>query len=291
MAQHTAHFPSEVRLDHLKFGVQKMFRAPHDWNMPVTYNGMPLQIQTPIMRNVFGLREYTNAGGRSAYSMSLALDANGDVGEFRAFLEHFDAVMTQKLQATNYYSSIRPSTKPDRYAPTLRVKVKERNGYFQCDFLEGHVPVASKVSAVHMRKNARCRLCLELMPVWSAGSRIGTSWKVVSCQTVVSPAFRDPPPTFVIEENSPIKPTDLSVALEEAVEPYVPLQVAPPLLRQANVRTPPMLCGPFNVAFQAPAPKPLELPKIQPPPECIINFDCYAKPKSWIELDEESDDD
>ena len=190
---HSALFPSEFDAKLLRFGSKKSFgNGQDDWNMPVLYDGLPLQIQTPIMRNVFGLSKYENNSGRVSYSLSWCLEPQGDVNEFREFIEYLDKLFTDELIKEGlfkfpYYSSIRPSRKAE-YSDTLRVKLKTRYDEFDCAFKDGRASRHWKVDDTdRVRANDLARLSLELMPVWCAGGKIGTSWKAVAIQKHINP--------------------------------------------------------------------------------------------------------
>ncbi len=190
---HSALFPSEFDAKLLRFGAKKSFgHGKDDWNMPVLYDGLPLQIQTPIMRNVFGLSKYENHSGRVSYSLSWCLDAQGDVAEFRTFIEYLDSLFEEELKKSGqsnhpYYSSIRPSRKAE-YSDTLRVKLKTRYDEFDCSFKDGRATRRWKTSDTErVSANDLARLSLELMPVWCAGGKIGTSWKAVAIQKHINP--------------------------------------------------------------------------------------------------------
>ena len=226
-------FPAEVDTDQFTVGSKRVFGGPDDWSMPIFYDGLPMQLQTPWLRNVFGMNSYTNPGGKTSYSLSFQLSDTGDDAQFTAFLtgldDHFKDLVPVEA---NYHSSVRPCTKLDesghpKYPPTFRVKLKAKFDKFDCDLMQNQ---ESKKWTINEAMNGKgginhgdqCRLILELLPVWSAGGRWGTSWKALSIQVLKKEGFRnmgDPPPfakTFAASVPSP------SLAISSVSRPSLP---------------------------------------------------------------------
>lgn len=185
-------FPSEFDTTLLTLGVKKRFGPSDDWSMELLYDGLPLQLQTPWMRNVFGITRYVNPGGRDSYSLSWELEPTGDVGEFASFLGDLDTWFEEYVKKEgikeNYHSSVRPCNKYDdegkpRFNPTFRVKLKQRYDNFACTFLESRVAKRWPVTdCERVQRGDMCRMIIELLPVWCAGGKVGTTWKAVTLQ-------------------------------------------------------------------------------------------------------------
>lgn len=189
-------FPDEFNSADLRLGSRRQFgRNPDDWSLDLYYNDLPLQVQTPWLRNVFGLSQYQQPNGRVAYSMSFDLGDDSQVAEFHRFLVEFEEWFKGQLREMGidrpFYSSIRPAKNP-KYHPTLRLKMKTRNDTYDCVYLEGRKPVGWQIGDEKVHHGDKARLVIQLMPIWSAGGRVGISWKVASCQKEAAMAFRPP---------------------------------------------------------------------------------------------------
>ena len=197
-------FPSEFDPNLLELGERTAHNERGDWSAELTYDDCPVQIQTPWLRCVFGTSSYTNSNKRVSYSLSFELSKEpAEVEEFHAFLRQLDEWFQKKFGEMklegDYFSSIRPSSKP-HLAPTLRTKLKTKGGNFDLMYMDGNNATPWPVGDERVQHGDKCRSILQLMPVWSAAGRIGTSWKVVTIQKMSPPTFRkvaNEHPTFV----------------------------------------------------------------------------------------------
>lgn len=196
MTNNGAFFPNEIDSTLLCLAEPQVHNDKGDWSAMLTYDDLPLQIQTPWLVNVFGVSEYRNSNSKISYSMSFELRTNDpSCVAFRKFLEKLDNWFIEQFKKEkikgNYFSSIRPSKKP-QYPDTLRTKLKVRKWSFDCDYMENNVRVqfTPENGRDKIKQGDRCRLVLQLMPVWSAGGRVGISWKVTSLQKQVNAEFR-----------------------------------------------------------------------------------------------------
>ena len=233
-----AKFPQEINTDLLNLESPMVHNAKGDWSAKLTYNDLPLQIQTPWLTNVFGLSEYRNSNVRVNYSLSFELrEDEPDIKEFKGFLRDLDVWFEKKFEEENikglYFSSIRPSKKPNQYPDTLRTKLKTRGDRFDCDFMENNqlaifTTTNGKDKISH---KDRCRMVLQLMPVWSASGRVGISWKVTSIQKQVNCQFRK-----FGEDPAPIQPRCMSPRKQtrENTPPY--LSVNAGIAKSADIK-------------------------------------------------------
>ncbi len=191
-------YPSEFDTSHLRLGSKRHFgRSQDDWCMDLFYNDLPLQLQSPWMKNVWGIKQYSQPNGRAAYSASFELSQDSEVQDFQKFLEDFEGWFKQQLVDFGcnipFFSSIRQSKNP-RYDPTLRVKLKTKHQDFDCNYLENRVIQRWPLSeAGRVQHGDMCRCIVQLMPIWCAGGRVGISWKLVCLQKQAQSTFRDAP--------------------------------------------------------------------------------------------------
>lgn len=189
-------FPNEIDSTLLRLSEPQVHNDRGDWSADLTYDDLPLQIQTPWLKNVFGVSQYTNSNDRVSYSLSFELrEREPEIAAFREFLDKLDNWFKEQFKKEDikgeYFSSIRPSKKP-QYPDTLRTKLKVRRGAFECDLMENNIRVqfGTDNAKDKIKHGDRCRMVLQLMPVWSAGGKVGISWKVTSIQKQVNANFR-----------------------------------------------------------------------------------------------------
>lgn len=206
-------FPSEVDTSLLELG-EKKYHSDTDWSAFLTYDGEQLHLQTPLLKNVFGISEYKNSNTKINYSVSFELDeGTKEVKDFKSFLVSLDKWFIEQFRAAgitgNYYSSLRPSKK-DIYPDTFRLKLKTRRDVFDCRYQENSVgkPFTIK-NTDYIQHGDYCRAIIELMPVWSANGRCGITWKVATLMKKVKPVFRKkvmglamPSPTRMVRQQA-----------------------------------------------------------------------------------------
>ena len=169
--------PKETKVKSIKIGTRKERKGGYSIN--VQYKENNLRIQTPYLTNVFGTQTYSNPGtDNKSYSLSWRLGENEE--EFSEFMINVDKHIRKlcgAIEDIEYFSPIRPS-KNNKYAPTLRTKIREYRGKFDCKFVNEE----EEEEGVYMEHGQSARLILDLMPIWKAGSRIGSSWRIVAME-------------------------------------------------------------------------------------------------------------
>ncbi len=194
-------YPGEFDTQRLRLGSKRSFGGrADDWSMDLFYDDLPLQIQTPWMTNVFGLSKYDQPhSGRTAYSMSFELSKDSEVADFHRFLADFEGWFQTQLKEMGivlpFFSSIRQPKNP-QYNPTLRVKLKTKFENFDVAVWENRLRVKWPIGEERVRHGEKARLILQLMPIWCAGGRVGTSWKLTGLQKQAHSNFRQAEPGF-----------------------------------------------------------------------------------------------
>lgn len=236
-------FPNEFNAELLKVGDKVIHNSRGDWSAQLTYDDLPLHLQTPWLRNVFGESSYTNSNNKTSYSLSFELrDDEPSASQFKSFLQDLDTWMKEnfkeKLIGGEYFSSIRPSKRED-LPDTLRVKLKTRRGTFDCRYFEGRAATRWDINSNKIQHGDRCRMVLELLPIWSANKRVGISWKAVTIQKVGQPNLRTVDEDEHIEEepskngsefipdtpSMTIRPLKRQQAIPEIMSPTTPPKV------------------------------------------------------------------
>jgi len=166
--------------------------------VPVTLgtSGAPLTVTTPACRAPFGVGEWADKdGGSCKYDLCLSVEDPA----FKAFLEAVDAqvpkVAHQNVKAwlnkaraspavveALYCPSLRPSTKPDQYAPTLKAGLRrDHDGAYQFQTYGSDrklFDANSLLSAKGAGRGWQFRAVLQCNGVWIAGGKYGLSWAV-----------------------------------------------------------------------------------------------------------------
>lgn len=187
-------FPSEFDANLLELGERKVHNDNGDWSAKLSYDDMPVQIQTPWLKNLFGVSCYNaHSNQRKSYSMSFELSDDPDIVSFKEFLLQLDVWFKEKFTEIElkgeYFSSVRPPNK-SHLPPLLRTKLKVKGQNFDLMYLDSAFAKKWPVDSEFIQHGDKCRCILELLPVWSAGGRVGTSWKIVTLQKMAPPTFR-----------------------------------------------------------------------------------------------------
>lgn len=198
MTESSALFPDEFDYNVLNLGNRIRHNDNDDWSADLLYDGIPLQIQTPYMHNVFGLSSYTNSNNKTSYSLSFEMRTDvQELADFKEFIGNLEQWIKEKLEKTDdvkdceFFSSIRPSKK-SHLPDTFRVKLKVRKDKFDVKYFKNRLNEPWKIDdKTKIQHRDRVRLVLELMPIWCAGKRYGISWKAVTIQIVKPPDFRN----------------------------------------------------------------------------------------------------
>lgn len=165
--------------------------------VPVTLpTGDALTLTTPVCRAPFGVGEWAAKEGEGAkYDLCLSVEDPA----FRAFLEGLDALVARtahqnakawlnKARASAAVvealccPSLRPSSKPDQYAPTLKAGLRrDQDGDYafqtygkERQLLDANALLGAKGAG----RGWQFRALLQCGGVWIAGGKCGLSWSV-----------------------------------------------------------------------------------------------------------------
>ena len=165
--------------------------------VPVTLSsGAPLTITTPVCRAPFGVGEWQGKDGETPkYDLCLAVEDPA----FKAFLEGVDAQVPlaahqhakawlNKARASAavvealYCPSLRPSSKPEQYAPTLKAGLRRDQDGDYAFLTYGKDRQLFDANSLLSTKGAgrgwQFRAVLQCNGVWIAGGKFGVSWSV-----------------------------------------------------------------------------------------------------------------
>lgn len=189
----TVLLPEEILsdIDHLKI-LNTIKINEHDYCNPIVLKGSKVYMQTPILKSMFGLYPYHTPGQvRRKWSIHVSLTNQNDAQNM--FLQTLQAIdVWAEKQCTpedcKFHSPIRYNYKNTNLPPVFRIKINntlQYEDYLNCDiFQNGEIitdPAVDEFSAL-VTHNTLVRCVLELNPIWCAGKKYGTSYRLVQIE-------------------------------------------------------------------------------------------------------------
>lgn len=189
--------PSTVDLSKLFVCNPKTHNPQGHFSRTFLYKNLPLPIESPWMKNVFGINSYKNSNTKNNYSMSFSLDCSDpEIKAFREFIENleqkiYEALQSDLPQEAEWFSTIRPSKKSE-FPDTLRLKIKTKRKIFDIVYSENEKTMEVPESDTSFVKHGdTCRFIMELNPLWCINNKVGITWKLVRLQKKVSAPFNN----------------------------------------------------------------------------------------------------
>lgn len=167
----------------------------------VTYNDKPLVIQTPELQAPYGLSKWDNDGKNPAkYTLDLSfkgMDSKELVKQFHSALQEFDTKMIQfglahsedwfkksyksKEVVEALYTCTLRRSKDDKYPPTFKMSVPfdHNSEEFRCKVFNKRPPHEQIDLHTANLKGAKVTAIAQCTGVWIAGTKFGTSWRIV----------------------------------------------------------------------------------------------------------------
>lgn len=184
----------------------------------LSYNDKPLVIQTPELVAPYGLSKWDNDGKSAAkYSLDLSfkgMDSKEHIAKFYKAMQEFDSSMVEqglkhseewfkksyksKEVVEALYTCVLRRSKDDKYPPTLKmtVPVDMNTGDFKCKVFDKRPPHGNLDLNTINLKGAKVTAIVQCTGVWIAGTKFGTTWKVVQLRVeqvakITEYAFQD----------------------------------------------------------------------------------------------------
>ena len=153
--------------------------------------GVAALFELPELRAPFGLSSYTDTKtNKTSYSVDLSLD-NKEVAEFFSSMEkvvlekvvsHCEEYLgktysREVIQSALFKSCVRESKEPDKYAPTLKLKVLvDKNG--------GFVPTSydsqrQPIPLDQIQKGQRVRTIVDVNQIWIVDNKFGITVRLM----------------------------------------------------------------------------------------------------------------
>ena len=201
--------PKNVNIDDIVFNDVKR----NDYggkSVPVTYNGRPFIIQTPMMVCPFGIsKREDDETGRVKYYIEVSfrdLDTNKAIEHFYKFLEKADthlvkngAENAKKWFGKNHSEEVLDSALLQRqirfpidketgeisqkYSPTFKMRIPFYNERFTADvYDDAKVKLASEDVEDMLVKRCKVRAILSCSNVWLVGGKFGLQWRMQQLQ-------------------------------------------------------------------------------------------------------------
>jgi hypothetical protein len=226
--------PADITASKIEFGPLKVLDNGGK-AVNLRYAGNNIMVETPSLSVPYGVNVYDKEGPtKLKYSVDLSLrgaDENEQVRALQDFLEAFDERMIDagvenaakwfKMSNPNreviraFYTPLVKISKdalgnPKPYPPTFKLSLrKKKDGSFDTDFYngterdeEGQIVPVSKDTPIEqvIPKRSQLTAIIQCTGVWFAGSKFGTTWKLVQGRLdskpdqIRGPAFRSEAP-------------------------------------------------------------------------------------------------
>lgn len=166
----------------------------------LSYTDKPLILQTPEMSAPFGLSKWDNDGkGPAKYTLDLSfkgIDSRDSLKQFhkalsdfdnhlvKAGLDHSEEWFKKKFSSKEVvealYTCVLRKPKDDKYPSTFKMTVPYDNNMneFRCKVFDKATKKLVDMNSVNM-KGAKVTALVQCTGLWIAGSKFGSTWKVV----------------------------------------------------------------------------------------------------------------
>ena len=170
--------------------------------VPVLYSGHKFMLQTPFMKTPFGLSELILDGGEAKYTIPVSFkgrDQDKKIDTFCKIIENLDDIiktnassdefsqrwfgkkMSAELVDELYRPCVAHSKMPEKYAPTMKLKVRTRPSSGDLD-LKVYNMKQQEISHTEIKPGSEVRCIIEFAPMWFVNKTFGISVQVVQVQ-------------------------------------------------------------------------------------------------------------
>ena len=176
-------------------------------SVPILYNGMKnVKIQTPILSVPFGMSEYTPDNGAIKYSMDLSFKNHETDSKIRIFMdkmnefdnhliemavqnspEWFGKQMSKEVVEELYRPLVKPSKQPDKYAPTLKLKVRVNNNEPVINAFDTNKQV---FDMSQFTGGTEVKAIVDIAPIWFVNKQFGTTLTLLALEIHHVPSNR-----------------------------------------------------------------------------------------------------
>ena len=166
-------------------------------------------IQTPVLNAPFGISEYTPDTGPTKYSLELSFKNHDTDDKIKTFmdkvteidtflvemavknsLEWFGKQMSREVVEELYRPLMKPSKQPDKYAPTMKLKIRT----FRTDESKLNVEAFSKDKQPFNMDNfvpgITTKAIVEVSPLWFVNKQFGTTLTLLAALIEELPTSR-----------------------------------------------------------------------------------------------------
>lgn len=155
-------------------------------------------LQTPLLGVPFGLSEYTPDNGPVKYSIDGSFNGYIDDPKIKQFHEAIQSIdnmmidkgvensvawfgkaMSREVVENLYRPLIKASKFPDKYAPTIKFKIRSRGEHLD---VEAYTPDRDRFDLHTMTPGTKVKLLVELAPVWFVNKQFGLTFNIVQAE-------------------------------------------------------------------------------------------------------------
>lgn len=169
--------------------------------VPLSYSGMRnFMIQTPTLSAPFGISEYTPDNAPTKYSLEFSFKNYEEDPKIKCFMdkiteldnylidmavansqEWFGKQMSKVVVEELYRPLLKPSKQPDKYAPTLKLKIRTSRGD------DSHLSVAAfkdkeQFNMEEFVPGTTAKAIVEVSPLWFVNKQFGATLTLMALE-------------------------------------------------------------------------------------------------------------
>jgi hypothetical protein len=174
--------------------------------IPLTYHSMNnFTLQTPVVSMPFGISEYTPDVGPIKHSLELSFkgfETDSKINAFKTLIENLDAhfielavknspewfgkKMSTEVVTELYRPILKPSKQPDKYAPTMKLKLRSRNDVLdvKATTMDGE---AFDISTIAPGTTGAA--IVDFAPIWFVNKQFGVTMTLLAMSVHTSPNY------------------------------------------------------------------------------------------------------
>jgi len=171
-------------------------------SIPLRYKGeSAYMIQSPVVSSPFGISEYTPDAGPTKYSIDLSFKGHEENPRTQKFMDMvaeidrhlidlavvnsptwFGKKMSKEVVEELYRPLIKPSKQPEKYAPTLKVKI--RTSRADDSKLDVHAVTCDNepFDVANILPGTTMKAIVDIAPIWFVNKQFGTSLTLLAAE-------------------------------------------------------------------------------------------------------------
>ena len=171
-------------------------------SIPLKYKGEAFyMLQSPVMTTPFGISEYTPDNGPTKFSLELSFKGHETIPQVQSFMntienidkhmielavanssEWFGKKMSPEVVAELYRPLLKPSKQPEKYAPTLKMKIRpNRNDETKLD-VQAFTREKESFDITTIIPGTTAKAIFDIAPIWFVNKQFGTTLTLLALE-------------------------------------------------------------------------------------------------------------